>query len=406
MARIERGEGVSLYVARDRRLWRPWRWWLFEPGSAFPAVDGWAWTRGRAIAHGRIARALRIAGAEAGVSDKSTIEWTEASWNPVTGCVEVSPGCDHCYAKTFAERWRGVPGHAYEQGFDLTLRPERLDQPLRWKRPRRIFVNSMSDLFHADVPDEYIARVFGVMAAARQHTFQLLTKRHARMRSLLSAESFREQVFLSNNADQGDVLGDGWPLPNVWLGVSVENQQWANIRIPALLDTPAAVRWISAEPLLGSVDLRDCNGVDTIEQDWIGGPLGGSGAPHPFVDWVVVGGESGPGARPMHPDWARSLRDQCTSAGVPFFFKQWGAWEPIGPLYGEDDETDDAHMEAVAIEVIERRQVVQLESAGYIADGHQPGDPRTWLMAKAGKKAAGRVLDYRTWDEYPHAAVA
>jgi protein gp37 len=190
------------------------------------------------------------------MSDKSSIEWTDATWNPVTGCTKVSPGCDHCYAETFAERFRGVEGHHFERGFDLMLRPERLGQPLRWRRPRRVFVDSMSDLLDGRIPDDYVARVFGVMAAARWHTFQVLTKRHGRLRSLLSSESFRERVFLSNNADQGDILGDGWPLPNVWLGVSVEDQHWADIRIPALLDTPAAVRWISAEPLLGPVDIR------------------------------------------------------------------------------------------------------------------------------------------------------
>jgi protein gp37 len=284
---------------------------------------------------------------EEAVSDKSKIEWTEATWNPVTGCTKVSPGCDHCYAETFAERWRGIPGHAYERGFDLTLRPARLDQPLRWTRPRRVFVNSMSDLFQDGVPDEFVAKVFGVMAAAPQHTFQVLTKRHGRMRSLLQRDEFREAVFLSNNRDQGDVLGDRWPLPNVWLGVSVEDQKWANIRVPALLDTPAAVRWLSCEPLLGPVDLTWCDGVNALERDWIGGPGGGSGAPHPFVDWVVVGGESGAGARPMDPTWARRLRDDCTAASVPFFFKQWGG-----------------------------------RSA----------------------KAAGRELDGRTWDEYPEAS--
>lgn len=264
------------------------------------------------------------------VADNSKIEWTEASWNPVTGCTKVSPGCDHCYAETFAERWRGTKGHPYEHGFDLTLRPERLDQPLRWKRPRRIFVNSMSDLFHDDIPDEFIAKVFGVMAAAPQHVFQLLTKRHGRMRSLLGSEAFREQVFISNNYDQGDVLGDGWPLPNVWLGVSVENQQWADIRIPALLETPAAVRWLSCEPLLDRLDLKAHWLLPTF--------------PGPRINWVVVGGESGLASRPMQVDWARSLRDQCHAANVPFFFKQWGGRTP---------------------------------------------------------KANGRELDGRTWDEYP-----
>lgn len=272
------------------------------------------------------------------MSDKSKIEWTEATWNPVTGCTKVSPGCDNCYAETFAERWRGTAGHPYENGFDLTLRPERLDQPLRWKRPRRIFVNSMSDLFHDDIPDSHIAEVFSVMARTPQHTYQILTKRHGRMRSLLSRPSFRDNLAM---------WGRPWPLSNVWLGVSVENQQWADIRIPALVDTPAAVRWLSCEPLLGSVSLLA----------WLNG---GFGVVAPDLHWVVVGGESGRKSRPMHPDWARSLRDECTAAGVPFFFKQWGEWLPVRTPSGEHHE-------------------------------------------RVGKRGAGRELDDRTWDEYPTA---
>lgn len=283
------------------------------------------------------------------MADNSKIEWTEATWNPVTGCTKVSPGCDHCYAETFAERFRGVPGHHFENGFDVTLRPERLDQPLRWKRPRRIFTNSMSDLFHKDVPDRFIAEVFAVMALAPQHTFQMLTKRHSRMRSLLSSPNFPELVQRAIDAwfdDPDDQPAVGpWPLRNVWLGVSVENQHWADIRIPALLETPAAVRWLSCEPLLGPVDLgigdphrghksddvhghphppicltcsTDDNEVEYFRRD--PDQVGPSG-----IGWVVVGGESGRQSRPMHPDWARSLRDQCEQARVPFFFKQAGA---------------------------------------------------------------------------------
>ena len=212
------------------------------------------------------------------MGDRTNIEWTDATWNPVTGCTEVSPGCDNCYAKTLAERFRGTPGHYYEQGFDVVLREDKLDQPLRWTRPRRVFVNSMSDLFHDEISDDYIIRVFAIMALAPRHTFQLLTKRHARMRSLLTNEKFREgpsgwlsfedcvknvAFNLRNNyltskrfkaLPNPDELA--WPLPNVWLGVSVDDQKWANIRIPALLDTPAAVRFLSCEPLLGAVDLH------------------------------------------------------------------------------------------------------------------------------------------------------
>lgn len=235
------------------------------------------------------------------MADSSSIEWTDATWNPVTGCTEVSPGCDHCYAKTFAERWRGTPGHYFERGFDLQLRPDKLDQPLRWKRPRRIFVNSMSDLFHDQVPDEFIGSVFDVMAQASQHTFQLLTKRHGRMRSLLLRW-----------ADEGMVMP-----PNVWLGVSVETQQWLDIRVPALLDTPAAVRFLSMEPLLGPVTFRWRPWAPLVNASHLDSLRG--------IDWVIVGGESGRGARPMELDWVRTIRDECNRAGVAFFYKQQGS---------------------------------------------------------------------------------
>jgi protein gp37 len=237
----------------------------------------------------------------------------------------VSPGCDHCYAATFAERWRGTPGHPYVNGFDLTLRPERLDRPLRWRRPSRVFVNSMSDLFHAAVPDRYIAEVFAVMHYARHHTFQVLTKRRGRLQALVGSGEFAQLVWdIAENMDPDGRLCRGgppdlWPLPNVWLGVSVEDQHWADIRIPALQATPAAVRFVSAEPLLGPVDL-------------------GQAALH-RLDWVIVGGESGPGARPMDPTWAADLVQSCGLAGVPVFVKQLGtvwAREHGGPVKGGD----------------------------------------------------------------------
>lgn len=252
------------------------------------------------------------------MSDNSKIEWTDATWNPVTGCTQVSPGCDHCYALTLAERFRGTPGHYFEHGFDVQLRPDKLDQPLRWKKPRKVFVNSMSDLFHQDVPDEYIAQVFAVMALAPQHTFQILTKRHARARSLMRSLNFKTEVnrqYWQYDPEDPDPE-QGWPLPNVWLGVSVENQQWADIRIPALLDTPAAVRFLSCEPLLGPVDLRKATATKYESQRLDDGQIG----------WVIVGGESGHGARQMRPGWARSLRDQCLTFDIPFHFKQWGTF--------------------------------------------------------------------------------
>ena len=328
------------------------------------------------------------------MSDKTSIEWTDATWNPVTGCAKVSPGCDHCYAETIAERFRG--GAAFPNGFDVTLRPHKLDQPLRWKRPRRIFVNSMSDLFHDSVPDEYIAKVFAVMAAGRHHTFQVLTKRHGRMRALLSSAEFRgaveEQLHQYADPTRGGNIPTGpwdgpewWPLWNVWLGVSTENQQWADIRIPALLDTPAAVRWISAEPLLGPIDLH----TDPIEA---GSPFWGS-----QLDWVVVGGESGPGARPMHPDWARNLRDQCQAAGVPFLFKQRGEWTWNEP--GQFRMPGKPYSDRVAV----------MHPAGMTAltkdnpfDPFAAGHPKwSTRIERVGKKAAGRHLDGRTWDQYP-----
>jgi protein gp37 len=214
------------------------------------------------------------------VADKSAIEWTQATWNPVTGCDKVSPGCAHCYAETFAERWRGIPGHPYEQGFDLRLWPHRLDQPLRWKRPRLIFVNSMSDLFHERIPLEFVREVFDVMARATQHNFQILTKRHERLVQLAPSLS--------------------WPA-NVWMGVSIENRRFVH-RADSLRHVDAAVRFISAEPLLGPLD---------------GLGLGG-------IDWLIAGGESGAGYRRCDAAWIRDLRDRCSDEGVAFFFKQWG----------------------------------------------------------------------------------
>ncbi|AOE45062.1 DUF5131 family protein [Gordonia phage Zirinka] len=315
------------------------------------------------------------------MSDHTSIEWTDATWNPVTGCTKVSPGCDHCYAETFAERFRGTPGHYFENGFDVQLREHKLTEPLRWRKPRKVFVNSMSDLFHDAVPDDYIAQVFAVMGMARRHTFQVLTKRHARMRSLISSEDFQTRVgqFRYRLGDNEPTAGDlswGWPLPNVHLLVSVENQQWAGTRIPALLDTPAAVRGISVEPMLGPIELSS----SALGRYYGGDPR----EDEPGLDWVIVGGESGHGARPMHPDWARSLRDQCVAAGVPFMFKQWGEWAPRGP----DDPTGE-------------RADVFLDRDGrgtYFANRYRADVQR---LVRVGKKAAGRELDGRTWDEFP-----
>jgi protein gp37 len=214
------------------------------------------------------------------VGTNTAIAWTNATWNPVRGCTQVSPGCAHCYAKTFAERFQGVPGHPYEQGFALRLVPEKLSLPLTWKRPRFIFVNSMSDLYHDDVPLEYIQRVFEVMQGAPQHTFQILTKRHERLARIA------HQLH--------------W-APNIWQGVSVENNRWA-VRADALRTVPAALRFLSCEPLLGPLDRLDLTGID----------------------WVIAGGESGPRHRSFRMEWARDLRDRAKASGLPFFWKQNG----------------------------------------------------------------------------------
>ena len=214
----------------------------------------------------------------------SKIEWTETTWNPVTGCTKITRGCDNCYAERFAERFRGTPGHPYEPGFDLTLRPERLSQPLSWKRPRMIFVNSMSDLFHKDVPTDFIDKVFDTMEASDWHVFQILTKRSPIMRDYLRRR-----------------YGSRLVPRHIWCGVSVEDDK-AAARIRHLQDAPITTRFLSIEPLLGPVGDIDIEGVS----------------------WVIVGGESGPGARPMDADWVREIRDNCLSSEVPFFFKQWG----------------------------------------------------------------------------------
>ena len=248
------------------------------------------------------------------MSQQSTIEWTDATWNPVTGCTEVSPGCDHCYARAFAERWRGIEGHPYEQGFDLKLWPERLSYPLKWKKPRRIFTNSMSDLFHQKIPDHFILQVVDVMLTANWHTYQILTKRPSRLLHLVPEITALIERRTGSNT---------WPA-HIWFGVSVETMKYS-WRVTRLIRVPASVRFISAEPLLdslGDLDITD-------------------------IDWVIAGGESGPNYRPCSPIWICELRDKCKQNEVAFFFKQWGGRTP---------------------------------------------------------KARGRLLDGRTWDEYPNLA--
>jgi protein gp37 len=222
------------------------------------------------------------------MANGTTIEWTDATWNPVTGCTKISRGCDNCYAERFAERFRGVAGHPFTTGFDLTLRPERLAQPLAWSKSRMIFVNSMSDLFHKDIPRSFVDNVFDTMERATWHTFQVLTKRSSLMRDYL-----RDRY--------GDSQGPG----HIWCGVSVEDSQ-AKTRVAHLRNAPAGVRFLSLEPLIGPLRNIEFEGID----------------------WVIVGGESGPGSRPIKPEWVRELRDQCLQQGVAFFFKQWGGLRP------------------------------------------------------------------------------
>lgn len=222
------------------------------------------------------------------MADGSAIEWTDATWNPVTGCTKISRGCDNCYAARFAERFRGVAGHPFETGFDLTLRSERLDQPLAWHRSRMIFVNSMSDLFHKEIPRAFVDRVFDTMEMATWHTFQVLTKRSSLMRDYLRHR-----------------YGERCGPSHIWCGVSIEEGR-AKSRIAHLRDAPAGLRFLSIEPLIGPVGHLDLTSID----------------------WVIVGGESGPGARMMHPDWVRQVGRQCKTQGVAFFFKQWGGIRP------------------------------------------------------------------------------
>jgi protein gp37 len=337
------------------------------------------------------------------MSGKSAIEWTEQTWNPIVGCSIVSPGCINCYAMKEAyrfgfnpqlERYHGltkmVNGNAVWTG-KLAIAPDTtLLGPLKRKKPTTYFVNSMGDLFHEDCPDEWIDRVFAVMALCPHHTFQVLTKRAARMRDYvvaMNAElSQAERLVNALGVPRTCLVAVDWPLPNVWLGVSAERQQEADERIPLLLQTPAAVRFISAEPLLGEINLQRALYV---------GREGGweyEGSKRQMLDWVIVGGESGPGARPMHPAWARWLRDQCLAACVPFFFKQWGAWAPSTPDQAKGNprsgwRTIKAHPHVARAEEL------------YPEAGAE-------FVEHFGKKAAGRLLDGVEHNGFPNRGIS
>lgn len=330
------------------------------------------------------------------MGNKTKIEWTEATWNPVRGCSIVSEGCRNCYAMRQAHR-ANRPTGAYE-GLtrigahgptwtgDVRFVPEMLAYPLRLRKPHRIFVNSMSDLFHEKVTDEQIDKIFAVMSLAPRHTFQVLTKRPERMKRYMRAltgerllvTAWENQLATPQRehaeAYAGIIRGESWPLSNVWLGISAENQDTADDRIPYLLNTPAAVRWLSLEPLLGPIDLQAPWSAPNIDYPALG------------IHWVVVGGESGPGARPTHPDWVRSIRDQCAGAGVPFFFKQWGRW---CESWGCDDPCG---------KCIQAMPDGTLTGPDWEAGRHLVGAVQ---MDPLGKKTCGNLLDGRQYLEYP-----
>lgn len=353
---------------------------------------------------------LRFFGRSTGMSDHTQIEWTDATWNPVTGCTKVSAGCKYCYAEREWRRLSANPKTRYygREFGDMRCHGDVLSLPLRWRKPRRVFVNSMADLFHPDVPEEFIDKVFAVMALARTHTFQVLTKRPKRMLEyMLGMESdvAGRRWFYASRYDEnivysieesirafGASLDRRLPLRNVWIGVSVENQATADERIPLLLQIPAAVRFVSCEPLLGPVDLsrwiptenhyatrcehcgwagssKSCLGQD---EDVICPSCGMSmrGEDDAGIGWVIAGGETGPKERTPHPDWFRSLRDQCAVAGVPFMFKQWGECAPR----------------------IVNPPVMTPRGLEF---------PDQQIMTRVGKKAAGRLLDGRLHDAYP-----
>jgi protein gp37 len=349
-------------------------------------------------------------------SSNTTIEWCDKTWNPLRGCTRVSEGCKHCYAEKIAYRFSG-PGHAFEglakkvgnearwTGKVMLVEKE-LETPFSWKNPSKVFVNSVSDLFHESVPFDFIDEVFYTMALAERHTFQILTKRPERMLEYFRSveERFRLQLgriwfssgkYIARHYGT-DFLEKNWPLKNVWLGVSVEDQKTADERIPLLLQVPAAIRFLSCEPLLGPVDFLSAR---------LNGPCGYycdesvGHVDHGHIDWVIAGGESGPGARPAHPDWFRNLRDDCQRAHIPYFFKQWGNWLPYEPY--------------------EPQPPFWTNQAGDFLDGHtflpdmEDGEHKKWsdagylgiLFNNVGKKAAGRELDGRTHDDMPQVEV-
>ena len=348
------------------------------------------------------------------MADHTKIEWTDATWSPITGCSIVDAGCTNCYAMQLAgTRLKHHPSRAgltRETGGrpkwtgEVRFNKQWLDQPLRWRRPRMIFVCAHGDLFHESVPDTWIDRVFAVMALAQQHTFQVLTKRPARASRYLmgldcdGARRFNVARRAAWMVEDGDSAYDAvasapWPLPNVWLGTSASDQASADLRIPQLLDCPAAVRFVSAEPLLGPLILSRLKFSGGAEIDALRGRDLETGRLGPALDLVIAGGESGRGARPMHPDWARSLRDQCVASGVPFFFKQVGEW-----AVEIDRERDDPDWRAD----YSRKFANEGQTRWLNIDGGSGfHGERFHVMRRVGKARSGRLLDGRTWDEMP-----
>jgi protein gp37 len=337
------------------------------------------------------------------------IEWAEATWNPIRGCTRVSEGCRNCYAERMAARHlpgmdSPLDGEAYarmtESGPRWTGKVELIEdkimEPLSWRKPRRIFVNSMSDLFHELVLEEWLYYVLAMVAATPRHTFIVLTKRAWLMRQRMGrscATAWRECILRTQESLGIAAQVVDWPLPNLWLGVSVENQRAADERIPDLLATPAALRFVSCEPLLGPVDLYTWLPLLEIERE-------SRGPDDRYVDWVIVGGESGPGARPMHPSWARLLRNQCRRAHIPFFFKQWGEWLPQGQ-FGVDGDTPTVANTGSRWGVLDGAGNYFGETTawnGRTGDASESGEVYVY---RVGKRDAGRLLDGRTWDEVP-----
>lgn len=358
------------------------------------------------------------------MSEKSKIEWTDTTWNPLHGCSDVSEGCRNCYAKKEAHIHAKHPNPKVAARFEgltrisggkvcwtgkVNLHEDKLLEPLKWRKPRRVFVNSQSDLFHESVPFDFVDKVFAVMALCPQHTFQVLTKRPERMAEYWEVArdrvSERVKALQWMRSVKPDLVREFWrydefPLSNVWGGTSIEDQPTADERIPHLLRCPLAVRFLSCEPLLGDVHLRLAHSPDVLRKDGEQGFIRGMAEAIETIriHWVIVGGESGANARPMHPDWARSLRDQCVAAGVPFFFKQWGEWSPVRP-------------DGFLLQVPKRcRSNVKPNYHAWGTDGEDytsrvNDKPQPYGIGcsafRVGKHRAGRILDGRTWDEYP-----